>query len=36
MAAKKTNKVKDLPRKALDPKKAANVTGGRKKDYRPK
>jgi hypothetical protein len=28
MAAKKTPKVKDLPRKAIDPKKAANVKGG--------
>jgi len=27
MAAKKTT-VKDLPRKAIDPKKAANVKGG--------
>ena len=28
MAAKKNTKVKDLPRKAIDPKKAANVKGG--------
>ena len=28
MAAKKTPKVKDLPRKAIDPKKAADVKGG--------
>jgi hypothetical protein len=28
MAAKKSPKVKDLPRKAIDPKKAANVKGG--------
>lgn len=28
MAAKKTPKVKDLPRKAIDSKKAADVKGG--------
>ena len=28
MAAKKTSKMKDLPRKAVDAKKAANVRGG--------
>jgi len=28
MAAKTTTKVKDLPRKAIDSKKAANVKGG--------
>jgi hypothetical protein len=28
MATKKSTKVKDLPRKAIDPKKAANVKGG--------
>jgi len=28
MAAKKSTKVKDLPRKAIDSKKAANVKGG--------
>ncbi len=30
MAAKKSSKVKDLPRKSVSSKKAANVKGGRK------
>ncbi len=33
MAAKKSSKVKDLPRKAIDPKKAAVVRGGAKKGF---
>lgn len=33
MAAKKTSKMKDLPRKAIDSKKAANVRGGAKKGW---
>ena len=34
MAAKKTSKMKDLPRKAVDTKKAANVRGGAKMGFR--
>jgi hypothetical protein len=33
MAAKKSSKVKNLPRKAIDPKKATSVKGGMKKGY---
>ena len=29
MAAKKSSKVKDLPRKSVSSKKASNITGGR-------
>jgi hypothetical protein len=36
MAAKKSPKVKDLPRKAIDPKKAANVKGGYLSTQKPK
>ena len=36
MAAKKSPKVKDLPRKAIDSKKAANVKGGGTTTAKPK
>jgi hypothetical protein len=36
MAAKKSPTVKDLPRKAIDPKKAANVKGGLVQKPKPK
>jgi hypothetical protein len=33
MAARKSSKVKNLPRKSVDPKKADKVRGGAKKGY---
>jgi len=36
MAAKKSTKVKDLPRKAIDPKKSAHVKGGLVATVKPK
>ena len=36
MAAKKSPKVKDLPRKAIDPKNAASVKGGAITTAKPK